>query len=371
MLPLIRPDVSFAEVADDVEAILDSGILTSGEYVSRFEQMVAERVGVEHCVATTSATTALHLTLAALGVGPGDEVLVSDFTFPATGNVVIQCGARPVLVDCASDTMTMDVDHARSLITPRTKAMLPVDTFGQPAPLPELEHLATEFGIALVEDAACALGSAVDGVACGAFAVAGCFSFHPRKVVTTGEGGAVTTDDAHLAERLRLLRTHGGRRGPAVGLEFVEAGFNYRLAEIPAALGIAQLRRLDEILSDREATARHYDERLGPVVGVNVPYPASGEQWSYQSYVVKLDASLDRDTVVAEMRARGIETTLGTYAIHAHPAFAALGYRPGDLPRSWAAQQTTLTLPVVPRMTAEQADRVVAELVDAIALAAS
>jgi dTDP-4-amino-4,6-dideoxygalactose transaminase len=362
MLPLIKPDVGFDEVAGDVRAILESGMLTSGAYVERFERAVADYVGVEHCIATTSATTALHLALAGLGVGPGDEVLVADFTFPATGNVVIQCGATPILVDSVPGGFTMDPAAAAALVTDRTRAILPVDTFGQPARLPELVALAEERGLALIEDAACSLGTDVDGVRCGAFPTVGCFSFHPRKVVTTGEGGAVTTADGALAEHLRILRSHGGRRGPAVGLEFVEPGFNYRLSEIPAALGLAQLRRVDAILEDRSSTSAVYDEVLPSIEGLTVLRPSAGERWSYQSYVVMLDDEYDRDRVVALMRAEGIETTLGTYAMHAQPAFARFGYAAGDLPHSWRAQQQSLTLPVVPAMARDVVEGVAVAL---------
>lgn len=364
-LPLIRPDITFAEVEADLRAILDSGQLTSGPYVQRFEAALAEAVGVRHAVSTTSATTALHLGLVALGIGPGDEVLVSDFTFPASGNVVAQVGAVPVLVDCRPGAFDLDVDHAASLVTERTRAVLAVDPFGQPADLPALVELCRARGLHLVEDAACALGASRSGTACGAWPDLGCFSFHPRKVVTTGEGGAVTTDDDDLADRLRLLRNHGGRRGPAVGLEFVDNGFNYRLGEIPAALGLAQMARLDAILADRARTAACYDERLHRVKGVTVPATPPGSVWSNQSYVVLLDDEVDRDAVVAAMASHGIETTLGTYALHAQPAFARYGYAPGDLRESWAAQQRSLTLPIVPSMPLDEVDRVV----DALAVA--
>jgi len=365
-LPLIRPDIGFAEVEADLRAILDSGQLTSGPYVRRFEAALAEAVGVRHAISTTSATTALHLGLVALGVGPGDEVLVSDFTFPASGNVVVEVGAVPVLVDCRAGGFDLDVEHAASLVNDRTRAVLAIDPFGQPADLPALVDLCRAHGLHLVEDAACALGASRQGTACGAWPDVGCFSFHPRKVVTTGEGGAVTTDDDALADRLRLLRNHGGRRGPAVGLEFVEHGFNYRLSEIPAALGLAQMGRLDAILADRARTASCYDQRLAGVAGVTVPATPPGSVWSNQSYVVLLDEAVDRDAVVAALAASDIETTLGTYALHAQPAFARYGYAPGDLERSWAAQQRSLTLPIVPAMPDHQVDRVVDALAAAI-----
>ena len=367
MLPLIRPDVTFDEVADDLRVILDSGILTSGSYVAALESALAEVLGVAHVVSTTSATTALHLSLAAAGVQAGDEVLVSDFTFPASGNVIVQLGAVPVLIDSQRDSFTLDVEVAAAKVTSRTRVIMPVDPFGEPADLGAVAALAEAHGLAVVEDAACALGSSRDGVACGARAGATCFSFHPRKVVTTGEGGAVTTDDPIMAERLRTLRNHGGVRAE-VGLTFVDNGFNYRMGEIPAALGLAQLRRLASIIDDRRRTAERYNTLLAPVAEVELRLPGPTEQWSYQSYVVMLEDAVDRDGVVAALRGAGIETTLGTYAMHAHPAFSRFGYTPGDLPHSWKAQRQSLTLPLVPRMASADVDRVVDELVGAIGI---
>jgi dTDP-4-amino-4,6-dideoxygalactose transaminase len=360
-LPIIRPDVTFDEVAADVKAILESGVLTSGPYVERFEATLARIIGAEHVVSTTSATTALHLSLAAAGVGPGDEVLVSDFTFPASGNVVVQVGADPVLVDSRPDAFALDAAQASAAVSSRTRAIMPVDPFGQPADLSAVARIATDAGLTVVEDAACALGSARGGLACGAWPGLACFSFHPPKVVTTGEGGAVATDDARLAERLRVLRNHGGVRAD-VGLTFVENGFNYRLGEVPAAIGLAQLARLDAILADRRTTAARYEERLADVDGVVLRRPGAGERWSYQSFVVLVADEVDRDRVIAGLRGEGIETTLGTYALHAQPAFARFGYVPGDLPNSWRNQCQSLTLPLLPSMPEADVERVVAAL---------
>jgi dTDP-4-amino-4,6-dideoxygalactose transaminase len=255
----------------------------------------------------------------------------------------------------------MDPDAAASLVTERTRAIIAVDPFGQPADLPALAVLAQRRGFALVEDAACALGANVGGRRCGSWPAAGCFSFHPRKVVTTGEGGMVTTNDDALAGRLRRLRNHGGERA-AVGMTFVEHGYNYRLSEFQCALGVAQMARVDEILADRARTAGQYRQRLASVERVLFPEPSRDERWTYQSLVVLLDDDVDRDGVVAEMARHGIETTLGTYAMHAHPAFASLGYAPGALPNSWRLQRQTLTLPLVPAMVEDQVDQVVATL---------
>lgn len=362
MLPLIRPFLRFEEVEDDLRAVLASGILTGGPYVAAFEEELARSVGVEHAVTTTSATTAMHLVLAALEIGPGDEVLVSDFTFPATGNVVVERGALPVLVDCAPGRFT--IGSIEASITPRTKAVIVVDPFGQPALDHEQLEVAHAHDLVVIEDAACGLGSSRGGVPCGRWpGVPGCFSFHPRKVVTTGEGGAITTDDGELAARVRLLRSHGGQRGPEVGLEFVAHGFNYRMSEVQAVLGLAQLRRLDDIRNDRIRTAARYEALLDGVEGVELITRPRGDVWSYQSFVVLVD---DRDRVVHRMRDGGIETTLGTYAMHAHPAFAHLGHVAGDLPESYDRQQRSLTLPLLPAMEERDIERVVRSLASAV-----
>ena len=360
VIPLTRPLVEFADVEADFRRIVESGRLTGGEFVAGFEADVAAYVGVAHAVATTSATTALHLVLAAAGVGAGDEVLVSDFTFPASGNAIAQCGARPVFVDCARDSFRLDLDDAERRITPRTRALMAVDPFGQPCDLPGAAALCERHGLVLVEDAACALGAHVGGRRCGAFAGAGCFSFHPRKIITTGEGGMVTTDDGDLAARLRLLRNHGGV--PAeVGMRFEAHGFNYRMSELQAALGRAQMRRLGELLAGRRTAAQAYDGALASLGAVSVP-AAGSPGATFQSYVLLLADGIDRDAVSLALRAAGIETTLGTYALHAQPAFAAYGYRAGDLPRSHRAQQQSLTVPLWPGMGEEVVAEVVAAL---------
>jgi dTDP-4-amino-4,6-dideoxygalactose transaminase len=360
MIPIIRPSLDFDEVADDIRTVIDSGILTNGPFLRAFEDGVAAAVGVKHAIATTSATTAMHLVLAAAGIGPGDEVMVSDFTFPATGNVIVQRGATPVLVDCDPGGFGVAAASVERCVTARTKAAIIVDPFGQPSIDDALLRLAQHHGFLVIEDAACALGSSRRGTPCGAWPnVPGCFSFHPRKVVTTGEGGAVTTDDDELAASLRLLRSHGGRPGPPVGLEFVEHGFNYRMSELQAVLGVAQLRRLDEIRADRIRTAHLYEAMLAEVPEVRLVMPRAGDVWSYQSFVVLVER---RDDVVGAMRAEGIETTLGTYAMHAHPAFAHLGHVAGDLPESFDRQQRSLTLPLLPGMDEQDVERVVRAL---------
>jgi len=364
MIPLTRPHLDFDDVAGDLRRIVDSGVLTTGEYVEGFEADVAARVGATHAMATTSATTALHLVLAAAGVESGDEVLVSDFTFPASGNAIAQCGAVPVLVDCLPGSFLLDVADAAARVTARTRALMVVDPFGQPADLAAANILADQNDLVLIEDAACALGASRDGHKSGSWPGAACFSFHPRKVITTGEGGMVATSDHALAQRMRLLRSHGGARA-TLGMRFESHGFNYRMSEIQAALGRAQMRRLDEILDGRRAAAQIYMQLLEPLPYVSLPARNSPGA-TFQSFVVLLEDSIDRNALVASMRRADIETTLGTYAMHSHPAFARYGYSPGDLPFSYRAQQQSMTLPLWPGMGHDVIEFVVRHLRDGV-----
>lgn len=365
---LALPYTDDAEV-QAVAAVLASGTLTQGPRVVSFEKAIAELVGAQHAVATTSATTALHLALAALNIAPGDEVLVPDFTFPATANVVVQQGARPVLVDIDLATFTVDVEQAERLVSPRTRAILPVHTFGLAADMEPILAMARRHGLAVIEDAACALGTSYHGQPVGALGTAGCFSFHPRKSITTGEGGMVTTNDPELADRLRLLRSHGGvRRGNR--FTFEAAGYNYRLSDILAAIGIAQLDKLDWILRRRREIAERYRELLTDVPGIITPLEPAWGGHVYQSFVVLLDESINRDAVIAGLADEGIETTLGTYALHCQPYFQRThGYRSGDLPASRAAFERTLTLPLFVTLDDATQDRVVASLLRVVALA--
>jgi perosamine synthetase len=359
---LIVPEVGTPEL-EEIRTVLESGHLTQGRAVSDFEAAIGTITRARHAIATTSATTALHLSLAALDVGPGDEVIVPDFTFPATSNVVVALGARPILVDVDLDGYCVTLEAVEAALSPRTRAVMPVHAFGLAAPVPQIVRALAPLGVRVIEDAACALGTTLDGVSVGTFDLAGCFSFHPRKAITTGEGGMVVTDDDQFAERLRALRTHGGRR---VGGRFVfdETGFNYRMSDILAAVGIAQTRRLASIVARRRDLARWYDQQLSDIDGIHCPRRTPGHV--YQSYVVLLESDIDRDRVITFMAERGIETTLGTYAVHAQPAMRRFGYSPGDLPNSYRAFKSTLTLPLHGAMTEEDLERTVSALRDAI-----
>ena len=345
---LACPDVGDAELAAVAE-VLASGQLTTGPRVEAFERAVAAAVGTVDAVAVSSGTAALHLALLALGVSEGDEVVVPAYTFPATGNAVALCGARPVLVDVDPGTFLLRPELVAEAMTPRTRAVIPVHLFGRPVDWEALQTAVTQ-EVVLLEDAAGALGARYRGTPCGALGIAGCLSFHPRKIVTTGEGGAVTTDDPAAAAAVRRLRRHGF----ADDGELPQPGFNYRLADVLCALGIPQLERLEQLLSARERVAGWYEERLGHIVAT--PCAGEGDRHGWQAYVVSVDR---RDVAIAALRAAGIEAQIGTYALHSLAAYRDQGPFPG----AEAAFQRGLALPFAASLTEGEVDRVCATLV--------
>ncbi len=340
---LARPDVGEAELAAVAEVLAD-GRLTMGPRVAAFESAVAAAVGTADAVAVSSGTAALHLALLALGVGDGDEVVVPAYTFPATANVVALCGARPVLVDVDPDTFLVRPELVAGAVTGRTRAVIGVHLFGRPLEWEELQTAVPQ-EVALLEDAAGALGALYRGVRCGSLGLAGCLSFHPRKIVTTGEGGAVTTDDAELAATVRRLRHHG--LTPEGDLP--SPGLNYRLADVLCALGLPQLERLDELVRARERRAAWYEDRLGHLVGT--PAAAAGDRHGWQAYVVRVDR---RDAALAALRAEGIEAQIGTYALH---RFSSYGDQ-GPFPGADAAFERALALPFSSSLSEDEVDRV-------------
>jgi perosamine synthetase len=342
---LAFPDVGEEELAE-VAAVLESGQLTMGPKVDEFEAELARACGVEHAVAVSSGTAALHLAVLALGIGPGDDVIVPAYTFPATANVVALAGARPVLVDVDPETMNVDLGRVYEAVTPRTKAVIAVHLFGRPLAWDELQS-AVPPDVHLVEDAAGALGARWQGMPCGGLGIVGCLSFHPRKIVTTGEGGAVTTLDGGLADGIRRLRHHGIE--PRGDFEIATPGTNYRLSDVLCALGIPQVRRLKELLKRREVLASAYQERLAGVV--DTPAAAEGDRHGWQAYVVQVDR---RDDVLAGLREVGIEAQIGTYALHRLKAYTDQGAFPG----AERAFERALALPFHHRLGEEDLDRV-------------
>lgn len=349
-MKLTEPYISNQEVRA-IRRVLKSGYLTQGAVSRGFEKEISNFVGSRHTYVTSSATTGLHLALDALRIGHGDEVIIPDFSFPATANAVIKIGATPVCVDIDLDTYCMNPGDVENHITPRTRAIMPVHAFGLCADMPKLLEIAKRFELKVIEDAACAIGSTINTKHAGTFGDCGVFSFHPRKLITTGEGGAIVTDDDRLSERIAVLRSHGGIRGKHF-FEYVDSGYNFRLSDINAAVGVVQMGKLQEIIDKRTKRAGIYDHLLSQSEGISLPKAPFGYRHTYQSYVILLDDAFSRDDVIQEMAVAGIETTLGTYSISAQPYFKKFSSKPtSTVPNSMRAFSQCLTLPLYPSMS--------------------
>jgi perosamine synthetase len=346
---LARPDVGPEELAALADVVA-TGMLTMGPRVAEFEQAIAEACGTAHAAVVSSGTAALHLAMLAIGIGPDDEVIVPAYTFPATANAVELCGGRAVLADVDPETFNVEPARVAEALTPRTKAVVAVHLFGRPVDWEALQTVVPD-GVVLVEDAAGALGARYRGAPCGSLGRAGCLSFHPRKIVTTGEGGAVTTDDEEIAATVRRLRHHGIASGGA--FDIPEPGPNYRLPDLLCAIGIPQLRRLDALLAARARVAAWYDERLGELF--STPSAAPGDVHGWQAYVIGLDR---RDEALAALRAQGIEVQVGTYALQHLSAYRDRGRFPG----ADSAFGRALALPLATAMSEDEVDRVAAAL---------
>lgn len=366
-IPITRPWLAAEEQAA-VAAVIESGLLVQGRQVAAFERMVAEHAGVEHAVALTNCTVALRVALLALGIGPGDRVAVTPYSWVATANVIELCGAEPVFVEVDPGTFNMDVERLRELLTlttpaNRPKAVMPVHTFGNPAGFEALVACADDHGVAVIEDAACALGATTPSGAAGSLGLIGCFSFHPRKIITTGEGGMLVTDDDTIAEFARTHRNHGARTVGAA-IEFVAAGDNLRMTDIQGALGVAQMNRLATLVAERTRLATRYDDLVRPL-DITPQLRAPGA--AIQSYVCLTPPTVRAAGVIERLRADGIEATIGTNAIPFTRHFQELlGLTDADLPVTAMLRDRAVTLPMFPGMTDGQQDDVVAALEQAL-----
>lgn len=361
-LSLIEPVVGEEEL-ENVASVLDSGYMTQGPYSDEFEERFRELVGADHAVTATSCTTGLELALEVFGVGEGDEVLIPDFTHPATGNAVVRVGAEPVLVDCSLKTYNVDPDEVRKGVGENTAALLPVSWGGQPLNPEPLREVAEEHGIPIVEDAACSVGSSFEGDMVGSQFDASVFSFHPRKVLATGEGGMVTLDDEERMREMRSIKNFGIDQGEG-GSGFVRAdATNYRLSDVLACIGVAQMRKLDEIVERRKEIAGLYTELLEEVEGVRAPKEVDGGRHNYQSYCVYVETGGERvrDDLIQGFADVDIEAQIGTYALHDTEAFGNVE-RIGSLSNSLRLQNNLLTLPVAHSMSEDDQYRVVETL---------
>ena len=369
-LPYGHQCIDENDIAAVVE-VLRSDWVTTGPKVDEFEARLAEHVGSEYAVVVSSGTAALHAAVFAAGIGPGDEVITSPMTFAASANCVLYEGGTPVFADVLADTLNIDPVEIERAFTEQTRAVVAVDYAGQPCDVDEIREIARNHGAVVIEDASHALGAEYRGRRVGSLSDMTVFSFHPVKLITTGEGGAVTTDDPELARRLRVFRNHGitteARERQEAGAWFYEMealGYNYRLTDIQCALGISQLSKLAEFVRRRRGIARRYDEALAGIPEVRPLTVRKGVSHAYHIYVIQLDLGrlrVDRGQVFAALRAEGIGVNVHYIPVHLHPFYRrrfGTGY--GDCPIAEYAYERIITLPVSPAMSAEDADSTIA-----------
>jgi perosamine synthetase len=366
-LPLGREiAMSSAEVDEhDVQAVLAvlrSGRLALGPMARAFERAVADYVGAAHAVAVGSGTAALHLIVKALGLGPRDQVLVPSFTFAASVNAILYEGATPVFVDLEPQTYNLDIQDLEARISHRTRAIMAVDVFGHPADWDGLERLATKYGLPLIDDCCEALGASHRGRRLGSLGAAGAFAFYPNKQITTGEGGMIVTQDARLADLCRSYANQG-REEMGSWLRHDRLGYNYRLNEMSAALGLSQLSKLDGFIARREAVAAAYSRRIAGMAGVQAPIVLPNVRMSWFVYVVTLEEGCDRDRVIAGMQREGVPCRGYFAPMHTQPYIQArFGDLSGSLPRTEAYARRTLALPFHNNLEEGEIERVLAVL---------
>ncbi|MCM2284762.1 MAG: DegT/DnrJ/EryC1/StrS family aminotransferase [Desulfobacula sp.] len=381
-IPISKP--WFGEEEKQIIAeVIESGWVVQGPKVSAFEHKFCGYSGSSFALATSSCTTALHLALLSLGMAPGSEVVVPAFTWVATANVVEMIGAHPVFVDIDPKTYNMDVKLLEKAITPKTQAVIPVSLFGLSADMGPILDLARKHGFKVIEDAACALGSLYQGHHAGTLGDAGCFSFHPRKSITTGEGGMLITGSNAVSDVARSLRDHGasitdlsrhlGAR-PYLLPEFNHLGYNYRMTDLQGALGVIQMERLEQIIERRITLARRYDDALKEFSWLSPPFVPDGYRHAYQAYVCRFlpeTVSLDhvaeqnakRNALMDRLEAVGVSTRPGTHAVHMLGYYRnKYGLKPVDFPQAYLADQLTLTLPLYAQMTEQEQGYVIAAL---------
>ena len=365
-IPVMKPWLG-TEEAEAAAAAVASGWVAQGPRVAEFEQAIADRVGAAAGVAVTSCTTALHLSLVVAGIGAGDDVIVPSLSFIATANAARYVGANPVFADVERDTQNLSRRTIEAVLTPTTRAVVVVHQTGVPAPLDEIHELCDPRGIAVIEDAACAIGAVYGGRPIGSHSDLVCLSFHPRKVITTGEGGMVLTSRADWAARMRRLREHGMSASAAerhassrvVIEEYVELGFNYRMTDIQAAVGLVQLGRLDEIVARRRELAHRYHELLAGIAGLRTIEDPPYGTTNYQSFWVVLDRDfpVGRNELLQQLQDHGVSARRGIMASHMEPAYA--GHPHGDLRNTELLTDRSLILPLFHTMTDDEQQLVV------------
>lgn len=342
---LARPDITQAEI-DAVVEVMKSGWLSIGPKIEEFERKVADYVGVKHAIGVNSGTSALHLIIRSFGIGEGDEIITTPFSFVASTNCFLFEKAKPVFVDIDPKSLEMDINKVEEHISERTKAILAVDVFGQPMNMKKLREIADRHNLILIEDSCEAIGSEYGGIKSGSLADAACFAFYPNKQITTGEGGMIVTNDDNIAELCRSYRSQG-RAITGFWLHHERLGYNYRMSEINAAIGSVQMDRLDDIIIRRNKVANKYNEKLKGIPGVKLPYTSEHTTvMSWFVYVIRLDESIDRDNVMEYLEANGIACRPYFTPIHVQPYMVeSFGYKEEDYPNTAAAGRSCIALP--------------------------
>ena len=368
-IPYCLPLIGEEEIREVVDT-LKSGWLTMGPKTIEFEKLIAEYVGAKHAIAVNSCTAALHLSLIALGIGKGDEVITTPYTFASTANVIIHVGAKPVFVDIKMDTYNIDPEKIRKAVTPKTKAIIPVHYAGQPCDMKEILEIAEDYGLYVIEDAAHAIGAEYEGRKIGTFGTTTCFSFYATKNMTTGEGGAITTNDDELADKLRILRLHGiskdaWKRYSSTGswyYEVEECGWKYNMTDLQAALGIHQIKKLEKFIEIRRKYAQIYNEELREIDGIIIPCEKPNVRHVYHLYPI-LITNYDRNKFIEEMRERGIGCSVHFIPLHLHPFYRkTFGFRKGDFPNAEWIYEREVSLPLYPKMSQRDIYRVISAI---------
>ena len=352
-VPIAKPIIGDEEIENVVE-VLKSGMIAQGPKVEEFEERFAEWVGAEYGIAVNSGTAALHVALLSCGIGEGDEVITTPFTFIASGNSILYTGAKPVFADIDLKTYTINPDSIEDLITENTKAILPVQLYGQSADMEKINDIAEKYGLTVIEDAAQAHGATCNGEKVGSIGDMACFSFYPTKNMTTSEGGIITTNDEELAENARVFRAHGA----SVRYHHDEIGYNFRMTDISAAIGLAQLDKIDEFNDKRIANAAYLNEGLKDVDGVITPYCADGSKHVYHQYTIRVEKG-DRDEWVDLINDCGVGTGIHyPIPLYNQPVYRSLGIE-GNCPNAELAADNVISLPVHPSLTKEDLDLVI------------
>ena len=352
-VPIAKPIIGEEEINNVVE-VLKSGMIAQGPKVEEFEKKFAEWVGADYGIAVNSGTAALHVALLSCGVGAGDEVITSPFTFIASGNSILYTGAKPVFADIDLKTYTINPDSIEKLITENTKAILPVQLYGQSANMDRINEIAERYGLAVVEDAAQAHGATCNGQKVGSIGDMACFSFYPTKNMTTSEGGIITTNDEDLADNAKIFRAHGA----SVRYHHSEIGYNFRMTDISAAIGLAQLNKIDGFNSKRIENAEYLNEGLKDVDGIVTPYCAYGSKHVYHQYTIRVEKG-NRDDWVKFINECGVGTGIHyPIPLYNQPVYKSLGSK-GNCPNANLAANTVISLPVHPSLTKEDLDLVI------------